>query len=368
MPTIADLLTHSNQHFPLSRAESWDKVGLQIGDANASASKVLLAHEVNDAVLDEAADFDALVIYHPLIFRPLDNLNFASHTARLAARCIRENINVIALHTAMDNADPPHALGDQLAQQLDLKDVKVLSPSGSEALYKVIVFTPPEAMENVSNAMWEAGAGHIGNYENTSFRARGVGTFRPLEGSNPYSGKLGELENADEWRLETIVPEANKNSVINAMLRAHPYEEVAYDVIRLENKNPKSTFGAARSGELTKPLTLDQLVLQVQQQLNPPGMRMVRGAKSTFHKVACVPGSGASFIKDAANAGCDCLITGDIKHHDALEAQALGLSIIDVTHAATETAAVEMMKSTFTAMPEIEVRIYDKSTNPFEHI
>jgi len=128
------------------------------------------------------------------------------------------------------------------------------------------------------------------------------------------------------------------------------------------------SYGAARMGELAEPMPFDELAQHVQQQLNPPGIRIVRGAKSTFTKVACVPGSGASFINDSVNAGCDCLITGDIKHHDALQAQALGLSIIDVTHAATETAAVEMMKSTFEKMPEIDARVFDKNTNPFEQI
>jgi dinuclear metal center YbgI/SA1388 family protein len=363
MPTVTDLLTHFNQHFPLARAESWDNVGLQIGDVNAPVAKVLLAHEVNDAVLEDAAGFDALVIYHPLIFRPLPNLNFASHTARLAARCIALNINVIALHTAMDNADPPHALGDKLARQLDLHQIKVLSPSGRESLEKIVVFVPPESLEKVQNALWQAGAGHIGNYDRTSFSTRGVGTFRPLEGSDPYSGKLGELENADEWRLEIIVPAHLCDAAVTAMIDAHPYEEVAYDIYPLNRAG--QNYGAARMGELPHEMHLDELVRQVQQQLNPPGMRIVRAAKGTFRKIACVPGSGASFIKDAARAGCDCLITGDIKHHDALEARALGLSIIDVTHAATETAAVEMMKSTFEGMAGIDISVFDKNTNPF---
>jgi len=366
MPIIVDLLTHLNHHFPLARAESWDQVGLQIGDENAPVAKVLLAHEINDVVLNEATGFDALVIYHPLIFRPLNDLNFASHTARLAARCIRENINVIALHTAMDNADPPQALGDFLAQSLQLDNVKVLSPSGREALEKIVVFVPPEAHEKVQNALWQAGAGYIGNYDCASFSARGIGTFRPLEGSDPYSGELGKLEKADEWRLEIIVPALLRDAVVAAMIAAHPYEEVAYDIYSMNRAGQK--YGAARMGELLQEIDLDGLARQVQQQLNPPGMRIVRGAKSTFTKVACVPGSGASFIKDAAKAGCDCLITGDIKHHDALQALALRLSIIDVTHAATETAAVEMMKSTFEEMPEIDVRVFDKNTNPFEQI
>jgi len=366
MPTTSDLLTHFNHHFPLSRAESWDKVGLQIGDENADATKVLLAHEINDAVLDNAAGFDALVIYHPLIFRPLDGLNFSSHTARLVARCIASQVNVIALHTAMDNADPPNALGDHLARQLNLNSIKVLSPSDNEALEKIVVFVPQKAFDEVKNAMWQAGAGCIGKYDNASFSTRGIGTFRPLEGSNPDTGEIGKLESVDEWRLEMIAPKHRRAAIVAAMCDAHPYEEVAYDIFALQQNG--QSYGAARMGELCEPMRLDELVQQVQQQLNPPGIRIVRGAKSTFTKVACVPGSGASFIQDAVKAGCDCLVTGDIKHHDALQAQALGLAIIDVTHAATETAAVPMMKSTFEGMPEYEVQIFDKTTNPFEQL
>lgn len=362
MPIVADLLAHFNQRFPLSRAEAWDKVGLQIGDLNAPVSKALLAHEITSAVLDAAVGFNALVVYHPLIFRPLPDLNFVSHTARLAARCISLNVNVIALHTALDNADQPHALGDKLAQLLDLNDVKVLSPSGSEALEKMVVFTPPEAHENVQQAMWQAGAGHIGNYDCAGFSVRGTGTFRPLEGSDPYSGKLDELEQVDEWRLEMIVPASRRAAVEKAMLAAHPYEEVAYDVYSL--KRSGQNYGAARLGVLSQEMELDELARQVQLQLNPPGLRVVRG-KNSIRKVACVPGSGASFIKDAVTAGCDCLVTGDIKHHDALEAQASGLSIIDVTHAATEGAAVEMMRSVLDGMTEVDAGIFDIDTNPF---
>ncbi len=366
MPTSADLLTRFNQHFPLARAESWDKVGLQIGDANAPVAKVLLAHEVNDAVLDEAADSDVLVVYHPLIFSPLENLNFSSHTARLAARCIREDINVIALHTALDNADSPDALGDHLARQLKLNNIKVLSPSGRETLEKIIVFVPPEAFEKVKSAMWQAGAGHIGNYDQAIFSMRGTGTLRPLEGSDPYTGKVGELESVDEWRLEMVLPTPRRAAVVAAMCDAHPYEEVAYDIFALQQSG--QSYGAARMGELAEPMQLNELARQVEQQLQPPGVRIVRAHDKSISTVACVPGSGASFLQDAVNAGCDCLVTGDVKHHDALQAQALGLSIIDVTHDATEGAAVGMMQDALREMPGIDVRIYDKPTNPFEQI
>ncbi|MEO6907401.1 MAG: Nif3-like dinuclear metal center hexameric protein, partial [Abditibacteriaceae bacterium] len=276
------------------------------------------------------------------------------------------NINVIALHTALDNADSPNALGDHLARQLELTDIKVLSPSGSEALEKIVTFVPLEVFEKVKAAMWQAGAGHIGNYDNASFSTRGTGTFRPLEGSDPYSGNVGVLESVDEWRLEMIVPTRRRAAVVAAMREAHPYEEVAYDIFALQQGGEK--YGAARMGELAEPLLLDDLAKQVERQLQPPGIRIVRGHDKPISTIACIPGSGASFLQDAVNAGCDCLVTGDLKHHDALQAQALGISIIDVTHDATEGAAVGMMQNALREMPGIAVRIYDKTTNPFEQI
>lgn len=244
MPTIRDLLTTLDARYPLARIENWDKIGLQIGDGAAAVSRVLVAHEVTAQTLDEAAGCDALVVYHPLLFRPLENLDFSNHTARLAARCITQNLAVIAMHTALDNAPPPHALGDKLAQSLGLENIEVLKSSGREALCKIAVFTPPEAMQKVSDALWQAGAGHIGHYDQASFRARGTGTFRPLPGATPHTGIVGKLEETDEWRLEVIVPESRCEAAVRAMKAAHPYEEVAYDVYAL--RNTVEPYGAAR--------------------------------------------------------------------------------------------------------------------------
>jgi hypothetical protein len=228
-------------------------------------------------------------------------------------------------------------------------------------LCKIVVFVPPEALYQVSAALWEAGAGQIGDYDRASFRTQGTGTFRPLPGANPYSGEVGKLEEADEWRLEVIVPEAAYRNVVSAMIAAHPYEEVAYDVYPLHNAiNP---YGSARMGQLPAALPLDDWARQVQQALRAPGVRVVQG-RDSVNKVACVPGSGASYIDAAVRAGCDCLVTGDIKHHDALKARALGLSIVDATHTATERAAVGLIAEALSGL-ELEVVRCDIDTNPF---
>ncbi|MBV9868121.1 MAG: Nif3-like dinuclear metal center hexameric protein [Abitibacteriaceae bacterium] len=365
MPTVSDLIKAIDAKYPFARAESWDKTGLQIGDVGAEVRSVLVAHEVTEATIAEGLGHQALVVYHPLLFRPLDNLDFRNHTVRLAARCIAANLHVVAVHTALDSAPQPHALGDALAQSLDLQNIQVLQPSGDEALVKIVVFTPPEELEKVRQSLWDAGAGEFGNYDLASFQARGTGTYRPLPGANPYEGEVGKLEEADEWRLEVIVPERRRDAVVRAMLEAHPYEEVAYDVYPLLNAiNP---YGAARMGELsalTAGMNFDDYARAVGKKLNAPNLRLVR-AQDTVRKVACVPGSGASYIDAAVRASCDCLVTGDIKHHDALKAQALGLSLIDTTHVATECAAIKLIADTLGATLDINVAYSQLDTNPF---
>lgn len=364
MTTVKTLLQALEARYPLSRAASWDKVGLQIGDETAHISQVLVAHEITDKVLEEAADCQAVVVYHPLIFRPLETLNFRDHTARLSAKAIAQNLNVIAVHTALDHAARPHALGDALASTLGLENIEVLRPDGFDSLCKIVVYVPLENLEAVQNAMWKAGAGKIGEYDCASFRTRGQGTFRPGENADPHSGKIGVLETVDEWRLEMIVPKAKSAKIIHVMKAAHPYEEVAYDLFALENKDANQAYGAARSGTLPQSTSLTEYADSLSRVLKAPSTRVVE-ANSKVQKIACVPGSGASFIQAAAQAGCDCLVTGDIKHHDALQAKALGISLIDVTHAATERATIPMMAEALDSLEEVEIKRSQIETNPF---
>jgi dinuclear metal center YbgI/SA1388 family protein len=362
MPTISKLLNALNARFPFARAESWDKTGLQIGDAGAEISSVFVAYEITDAVLDAAQGSDCLVVYHPLIFRPLENLDFKNHTARLAARVLSAGQHLIAVHTALDGAAPPHALGDALASSLGLKDVQVLAPSGEEKLVKIGVYVPPEQVEKVSQAMWSAGAGKIGLYDEASFRFDGLGTFRPMEGADPYSGEVGVRSEDAEVRVDVVALEGNWRTIIAAMKEAHPYEEVAYDVTTMLNVDERKSYGPARIGEVESQ-TLDQFAASLQKALDPPNLRLVR-VKEQVRKVVCSPGSGASFITAAARAGADVLVCGDIKHHDALQARALGLSIVDVTHAATERATIPLMAEVLEGVDGLEVR-RGSMENPF---
>lgn len=355
MPTISTILQSLDSRFPFSRAESWDKTGLQIGDANAEAASVLVAYEITDALLDEAREGDCIVVYHPLLFRPLENLDFSNHTARLAGRILRLGSHLISVHTALDGAAPPGALGDALAQSLGLGNVRVLKASGHQKLVKIGVQVPAEHHFAVREAAWNAGAGRIGNfYDQTSFDFAGNGTFRPLEGATPAVGSVGKLENTMEIRLEFVADEARFPAIVAAMKAAHPYQEMAYDVTALLNRDGNQAYGPARIGEIA-PCDLDEFAARVQKALDAPNLRIVR-AKSEVEKVVCSPGAGASFIAAAARAGADTLVCGDIKHHDALQARALGLSLLDVTHAATERATIPLMAGVLDAIPGLETR------------
>lgn len=361
--TIRHLLKALDAKYPFARRESWDKTGLQIGDLDAPLHRVLVAHEATPATVEAASSYDALVVYHPLLFRALDNLDFSNPTTRLAARCIGENLALVAVHTALDNAPRPHALGDFLAHDLGLKNIGVLGATGRETVYLIVVYTPLDALESVRRTLWDAGAGHIGHYSESAFSSNGTGTFRPLEGAHPAVGTVGELANVEEARLEVLVPSALRDAAVRAMLQAHPYEQVAYHVHELHNTI--EPYGSARVGELAGEISLDEFAGMTSEKLRAPNVRLVRASESV-RKVACVPGSGASFLDAAARAGCDVLVTGDIKHHDALKAQSLGISLVDVTHVATERAAVKMLFDALQPTLEgVEITRFDEDTNPF---
>ena len=363
---IADLLRALDAKFPFARVEKWDRVGLLIGDRNAPAKRVLVAHEVTEEILDAARGYDTIVTYHPLIFRAMENLDCADPTARLVSRCVRENLSVIAAHTALDHAPSPHALGDQLAQSLGLQAVQVLAASGSENLWKIVVFVPETALEDACEALWSAGAGEIGRYSRASFRSSGIGTFRPETGAQPHVGTMGQDSAEPEWRLEVIATGRVRDDVVRAVTILNFYEEIAHDIYPLYNTI--EPYGSCRVGTIAAQ-SLDEWARIVAEKLQPPNVRLVRApSQSKILRVACVPGAGASFLDKIARAGVDCLVTGDFKHHDALKARALGVSVVDVTHTPTERAAVAMLADVVRNAGAETVDACEIDTNPFENL
>jgi hypothetical protein len=226
-----------------------------------------------------------------------------------------------------------------LAARLGLAGSRALSPTHPEKLLKLAVFVPEGHVEQVRQAIADAGAGHIGNYSHCTFQTAGTGTFLPLDGAKPFIGKPGQLEYAAEFRLETVMPEAVSSRVLSAMLKAHPYEEVAYDIYTLNNS--VTSHGLGRVGQLAEPVAFTDFAANVKNALGISYVRAAGDTARTVRVVAVCGGAGGSLIRNAAAVGADVLVTGDVKYHEAQEAQELGLAVIDAGHFATEQPVVE---------------------------
>lgn len=307
-----------------------DPIGLLIGRADHEVGRILVTLDVLENVVDEAIEkkADLIIAHHPLIYHPLKEIRTDQTEGRLIKKIIQHDISVYAAHTNLDVAEG--GISDMMASRLELLDLQILSPVSSGKLIKVVVFIPESHVEQVFQAMAEAGAGWIGNYSHCTFQTKGTGTFLPLEGTNPYLGKVGEVERVAEVRMETILPRERLHEVIGAMLAAHPYEEVAYDLYPLAQEG--KSYGLGRIGRLKEPMSLSALAKRVKERFSLEGVRIVGERERLVRRVAVLGGSGRDLIKNAASLGADVYITGDIGYHDAHEAISLGLALIDGGH------------------------------------
>lgn len=368
---IQDLIGVVNSLFPPSLAEEWDNVGLQVGDPSAEVTKVLVCLDVTSEVLKAAAEngAEAVISHHPLVFRPLQTLTPRDGTGQLLMQAVRENIAVISAHTNLDRA--AGGLNDWLAARLGVKACEPLAPAPPGDLLKLSVFVPCGYEGPVSEAIFSAGAGSIGDYDCCSFRTTGTGTFRPGEQSNPFLGESGQLESAREIRLETIVPRERLGRVLDGMKRAHPYEEVAYDLVSLLNQRPD--IGLGRIGRLQTKTTLGGFVATVREALGASSMRVVGRDEQAVGKVALCGGSGSSLLSEAIRQGADVLVTGDIKYHEARAAQDRGVGLIDAGHFATEHLMAEEAVRVFSdeaarRKMDIEFQTYYGEEDPFRSV
>lgn len=319
---------------PRYLAESWDNVGLLVGSPAQTVEKILVCLDATEEVIDRAIveNIQMIIAHHPLIFKPLNHLRTDLPQGRMLAKLLKHDIIVFAAHTNLDTANG--GVNDVLAEHLALTEIRPLAISHQEPLVKLVVFVPLKHIGEVQIAIGKAGAGHIGNYSNCSFQVIGKGNFLPREGANPFIGKVGVLESVDEVRMETILPERMINKVVKAMLKAHPYEEAAYDLYPL--KNTGAALGLGRIGVLQEALSAEAFAEKVKIALSVSHVKMVGNKDKQIKKVALCSGSGAEFISKAAYAGADVLVTGDVKYHEAQKALACGVHVIDAGHFGTE--------------------------------
>jgi len=326
---------------PPHLAEAWDNIGLLVGSPVQNIERVLVGLDVTPQLLNQAIEqrVNLIITHHPLIFKALTSLRTDRYPGKLLAQLVKADIALFAAHTNLDAA--AGGVSDVLAARLGLRDIRLLAPGQGERLFKLVVFVPESHVEAVRAAITAAGAGHIGNYSHCTFQTSGVGTFMPLAGTNPFIGKPGNLEYVSECRLETVLPERLGAKVVSAMLKAHPYEEVAYDLFSISGSLAGSGLG--RVGVLPEPISLGELTVNVKTALGLAHIRLAGEAGQSVKVVAVCGGSGGSLLHQAKEAGTDVFITGDVKYHEAQEARELGLIIIDAGHYHTERPVVDVV-------------------------
>jgi dinuclear metal center YbgI/SA1388 family protein len=331
---VKDVVKLMEELAPPYMAEQDDPIGLQVGDPKREVNRICVALDVTEEVVDECIREGAemIVAHHPIIYRPLKALRADRPEGRLMEKLVKNDISVYAAHTNLDTAEG--GVNDMMARAIGITECRPLLSSYSERLYKLVVFVPSTHAEAVSEAMFAAGAGQIGNYSRCSFTVQGTGTFMPEAGTNPYIGEQGKLERVAETRVETIVPDNKRQQAVDAMLRAHPYEEVAYDLYAVELKG--KAFGLGRIGKLADEMTLEEFAGNVKHAFAVPALRVVGNLDRKVRKIAVLGGSGRSFLRHALSAGADVFVTGDIDHHTAHDALAAGLAIVDPGHHAEQ--------------------------------
>jgi dinuclear metal center YbgI/SA1388 family protein len=346
---------------------AWDKdnVGWQVGDPEIKIKNVLLSLDLKEEVIESAIkeNCNLIITHHPLLYYPLKNLDFSkSKNARLIQRLIKNNISLYSAHTNLDFTK--NGVSYQMAKKLSLKKIDFLKNlSGNQ--FKLAVFVPLSAVERVAEAIHQAGGGIIGEYSNCSFRTSGAGTFKGSNESNPAIGKKGVVEFVEEVKLEVLVDKWNLNQVLNAMKKAHPYEEVAYDIYSLKNDN--ANYGIGAIGELSDSMDTHDFLGFVSSKLKTSTLRYTNSKKKKIKTVAVCGGSCGELVDEAIKQNADAFVTADLKYHTFQDAEGKIL-LIDAGHYETEVPILDEIKKRLESFlnenKKIKVLKFKGSTNP----
>ena len=351
---------------PLALAEEWDNVGLLVGDPNQNIKKVMLTIDMTRAVLDEAKakKVDCILAYHPPVFEPIKRVVANQGVSPLLYEAIKNNIAIYSTHTALDSAHG--GVNDILANIINIEDPKPLvQPTATTGdLCKIVVYLPKEDIEHVSQAMFTAGAGTIGNYSECSFRCEGTGTFKGGAGTQPTVGKRGKKESVSEFRLETITYTKKLSDVLAAMIKTHSYEEVAYDVLPI--LSGQVVTGLGRLGNLPKGSTIDALINKIKKNLKLNIVGVIGPQKGKVTKAAVCAGSCGSVLNKVIAAQCDFYLTGELKHHFALALQEAGVTTICVSHTNSERMILpKLVKKLKPLCNKVTFIVSNKDRDPF---
>lgn len=362
---VSDIISALEEVAPRPLQEDYDNCGLLVGSADAECTGVLLTVDVTPAVVQEAVDtgLNLIVAHHPLIFRGLKSLTGKSAVERSVIMAIRGGVSVYACHTCLDNA--VHGVSKRMASMLGLKNVTTLDPQKGKSL-KLSVYVPSDHVGSLQKALFEAGAGKAGNYDSCCYMSDGRGSFRALDGADPFAGKIGEVHVEPETRLEVILPSWKRMSVESALLAAHPYETPAYEFVAVENY---SETGSGAIGELPEPVKASEIIGRVKAVFGSPVARC-----SSFPmdrdvtRIAMCGGSGSFLIGNAMARGTQVFITSDTKYHDFVD-YADRILIIDIGHHESENCTKDIFYHVIREkFPIFAVRYSQSDINPIKYL
>jgi len=362
---LSEILQHLEEKAPFALQENYDNSGLIIGLADQEIHSALVCLDITEDIIMEAIDrkCNLVISHHPMIFSGMKRITGRNATERLVATALKENIAIVAMHTNLDNH--PDGVNSLLCGKLGILNTRILRPMEGQ-LRKLVTFSPKSHSNTVQSAIFSAGAGQIGNYDSCSFSVSGNGSFRALPGSHPFVGKQDELHIEEEDRIEVIYPVYYEKRIISALLTAHPYEEVAYDIYPLSNRFPGA--GAGMIGELASPMDPSEYLAIVKDTLLSGCIRHTALPVKKISKIAVCGGSGSFLIGDALAAGADLYITGDIKYHDFFIPENR-MILADVGHYESEQFTKELI---FTLLkkkfPTFALLNSETPTNPVNYL
>jgi dinuclear metal center YbgI/SA1388 family protein len=346
--TVKDIIGLMDQLAPARLAQEWDNCGIQCGNPDATVNRAVVALDPSPDVVKAACDQGAtlLITHHPLIFRPVKNMVLNTPLGRVIEMAVSRGLTIFAAHTNLDSVQG--GLNDRFAEIIGLQNVRLLTAETDSRFVKLAVYVPESAFQPVFDAILETDAGLIGSYSGCTFRQKGIGTFVPGNDTRPFTGKPGRLESVEELRIEMRVPEVKATTVLEHIRRHHPYEVMAYDIYSLYPET--DVHGIGRVGEFKTPLTLTDLSEKLKQVFGLIDLRVSGPRDRMISKAALCTGSGAGLMKAFFASDADVYISGDLKFHDAKDAQMQDRTLIDIGHFASEIIMTDLVAVRLTEM------------------
>ena len=361
---LAEIIRHLEDVAHPSLQENYDNSGLIVGEANRNITGVLVSLDCIESTVDEAIDKNCnlIVAHHPIVFKGLKRFNSADYVQRTVQKAIKNDIAIYAIHTNLDNVYRS-GVNEKIAERLGLLNTSILLPK-KEALLKLVTYCPISDSDTIKNALFDAGAGHIGNYSECSFSTEGSGTYKGNHASNPYLGKKGERHIENEVRIEVVLRNYQRSKVLKALIEAHPYEEVAYEIYPTLNKDFE--IGSGIVGNLeneVNPISFLSLLK------NKMGLTVIRhtGYTKPIRKVAICGGSGQFLLEHAKRAGADAFVTSDFKYHEFFDAEN-EVMICDIGHYESEKYTIDLLYDILTEkFSNFAVLKTEGDTNPVKY-